>query len=300
MPTRKKTAARGKPGQSRKPARPPRHKAVERVRDIGLDSFIRDFFKPRRPVVLAGASGGWGASSWTLDYLASVAGDISVPVFKSRTPVFRPEVNHAYDRMRVPMRFGDYVKMIKGGRAGDDCYYYLATTPFAKRYPELAKDVDFSYYLTKREKAEPNLWISLSGTVTPLHFDPYEKHNFHALILGRKRFVLYGPEESGFLAPYPPEERIQQFSRIDANDPDLRQFPDFPKARGLECLLEAGDMLFLPMWWWHQVTTESMAISVNLWWDEKSLRRPRGTAGKKSRPDAVRPGRNVLEFRSLL
>lgn len=281
MAARKRRAAGPAPGLSRRPARPPRHKTVERVRDIGLDRFVRDFFKPRRPVVLAGASGGWAAASWTLDHLASVAGDISLPVFKSRTPVFSPEVNHAFDRMRVLMRFGEYVQMMKDGGANDGCYYYLATTPFGKSYPELEKDVDFSYFITKREKAEPHIWISMSGTVTPLHFDPYEKHNLHALIRGRKRFVLYEPEQSRFLTPYPPEERIQQFSRVDLNAPDLRQFPDFPKAQGLECLLEAGDMLFLPMWWWHQVTTESTAISVNLWWDEKSIRRPRGGRRKE-------------------
>lgn len=289
MPTRKTT---GDSGKRRKPARAPQPKAVERVREIGLHSFTRDFFNPRRPVVLAGAAAKWGAAAWTLGHLASVAGNISVPVFKSSTPVFHPEVDHAYDRMRVMMQFGDYVRIVEDGGANDGCYYYLATTPFAGRYPELERDVDFSYFLKKREKAKPHIWISLGGTVTPLHFDPFQKHNFHAVLRGRKRFLLYGPEASDLLSPYSPEERIYHFSRVDINNPDLRQFPNFPKAQGLECLLEEGDMLFLPMWWWHQVTTESTAISVNLWWDERSLRRPR--------PVAVRPRRqDVRAFRSL-
>jgi lysine-specific demethylase 8 len=229
-------------------------------------------------VVLAGAAAKWGASSWTLDHLASVVGDISVPLFKSPTPVFHPEVNHSYDRMRVGVRFSDYVGMVKDGGAGDGYYYYLATTPFTEHYPELGKDVDFSYFLTNKKELHPNIWISMSGTVTPLHFDPFELHNFHAVVRGRKRFVLYEPEAGSFLAPYPSGGRIQHFSQVDLDNPDLRRFPDFPKAHGLECLLEEGDLLFLPMQWWHQVTTERTTISVNLWWSEKSLRRPWGSA----------------------
>lgn len=33
---------------------------------------------------------------------------------------------------------------------------------------------------------------------------------------------------------------------LDIDSPDLERFPDFVKARRFECILEPGDLLFIP------------------------------------------------------
>lgn len=248
-------------------------KPVKRVSRVSVKKFVKDYVTPCKPVVFTGLTKDWKALKlWSFEYLHSIVGNIEVPVYKSPTLVFRPEIQYAFDRVRTMMRFSDYLDALHSGGSRDGYCYYLATVPFTKHYPVLAAQIDFSHFLRESEELEPNVWISTTGTVTPLHADPYETHNFHAVITGEKRFVIYSPKEREKLAPYSPEERIQQFSRIDIDNPELDKFPDFPKAQGWECYLRPGDLLFLPMWWWHQVYTLKPAISVNVWWPESALK----------------------------
>jgi cupin-like protein len=259
-------------GNSRR-MRPRPLKQVKRLSGIGLKEFARDYLTPRKPVVFTDLGKNWEALKlWSFEYLYSIVGNIEVPVYKSSTMVFRPETQYGFDRVRTTMPFRDYLEALKSGGARAGYCYYLATVPFTKQYPVLASQIDCSHFFRESEELELNAWISATGTVTPLHADPFDKHNFHVVITGEKRFVIYAPKDRENLAPYSSEERIQQFSRIDIDNPDLQQFPDFPKAQGWECYLRPGDLLFLPMWWWHQVYTLKPAISVNVWWPESALK----------------------------
>lgn len=50
--------------------------------------------------------------------------------------------------------------------------------------------------------------------------------------------------------------------------PDAPDYQRFPDARGvtfLRVLLQAGDLLFLPEGWFHQVESVSTSLSVNFW-----------------------------------
>ena len=51
-------------------------------------------------------------------------------------------------------------------------------------------------------------------------------------------------------------------------NPDAPDYQRFPKARDVTFLrvtLEAGDLLFLPEGWFHQVESVSTSLSVNFW-----------------------------------
>ena len=50
---------------------------------------------------------------------------------------------------------------------------------------------------------------------------------------------------------------------VDIGEPDLKQYPDLAKAQALEAVLEPGDVLFIPIFWYHYVETRSTSISVN-------------------------------------
>ena len=41
-------------------------------------------------------------------------------------------------------------------------------------------------------------------------------------------------------------------SQVDLEQPDLQKFPRFGRAKRYELMLEPGDMLFIPAFWWHQ------------------------------------------------
>jgi hypothetical protein len=91
-------------------------------------------------------------------------------------------------------------------------------------------------------------------------------HNIFAQVEGRKRFLLFNPDQFDLLYPGPLNTRSQHLSRIDVKAPDLKRFPKAARAEYWEAVVEPGDLLFMPAFWWHQVSAPSLAVSVNYWW----------------------------------
>ncbi|SES48005.1 cupin-like domain-containing protein [Actinokineospora terrae] len=121
-----------------------------------------------------------------------------------------------------------------------------------------------------------NLWISHKGVFTQSHFDELE--NFNIALQGRKRFVLAPP---GFWEYYPRSIRQgfgDKSQAFDFDNVDPRRFPRLVDklAERRELILEPGQMLYLPLGWWHQAESlEDMNINMNFWLkDTKIFRRP--------------------------
>ncbi len=53
---------------------------------------------------------------------------------------------------------------------------------------------------------------------------------------------------------------------LDIENPDLEKFPKFAKANSMECVLEPGDILYIPACWWHNVITLAPSISINVFY----------------------------------
>lgn len=110
--------------------------------------------------------------------------------------------------------------------------------------------------------AEPKIWFGPAGTVTPLHCD-YDD-NLFAQIWGQKRFLLYPPHHAEFL--YLREANPVLFgSRFDPDAPDYEAFPLARQARQIECVVQPGEMLFLPAGWFHHVRAVELSLSANRW-----------------------------------
>lgn len=123
----------------------------------------------------------------------------------------------------------------------------------------------------------PRLWVG--GAVrTQTHQDP--EHNLACVIAGRRRFLLFPPEQVASLyvgpidRPFPPP-----LSLVDPTMPDLERFPKFALALQAARVahLKAGDAIFMPKYWWHHVTSlEPYNVLVNYWWGDEArgLERP--------------------------
>lgn len=108
----------------------------------------------------------------------------------------------------------------------------------------------------------PRYWLGPAGTVTPLHCD-YDD-NLFAQIWGSKRIILSPPHHDEFL--YPREANAILFgSPFDPEAPDYERFPLARQASMIECLVEAGDMLYVPAGWYHQVRSLAFSLSSNRW-----------------------------------
>ncbi|KAF5840817.1 Clavaminate synthase-like protein [Dunaliella salina] len=146
---------------------------------------------------------------------------------------------------------------------------YLAQHPLFDQVPALAADVQTPEYCALSEDEEGgglqavNAWFGPAGTVTPLHTDPY--HNLLAQVVGRKYVRLYAPSHTDALYPFQ-EGLTTNTSQVDLDTPDHERFPLSSKLPHVDCLLEPGQMLFIPKGWWHYVKSLSVSFSVSFWW----------------------------------
>lgn len=115
-------------------------------------------------------------------------------------------------------------------------------------------------YLTRM--GPPRFWLGPAGTVTPLHCD-YDD-NIFAQIWGSKRIFLSPPHHDQFL--YPREANPILFgSPFNPEAADFGQFPLARQALMVECMVNPGDMLYVPAGWYHQVRALSFSLSSNRW-----------------------------------
>jgi hypothetical protein len=108
----------------------------------------------------------------------------------------------------------------------------------------------------------PRFWLGPAGTVTPLHAD-YDD-NLFVQVWGRKRILLAPPHHDVYL--YTREANALLFgSPFDPEAPDYDRFPLARQAALLECVVEAGDLLYVPAGWYHQVRSLTFSLSSNRW-----------------------------------
>ena len=242
---------------------------IERIEKPTKEFFEQYIPTARRPFIITGIAKNWKAySSWTLDYLSNIFGDNEVKVSVSKTKVFGGTLKDGFTKMQKSMKFSEFADLFSLNNKSTDKYYYLQQNSIPNLFPRLEKDIEFPEYVQKKLLNSMNFWIGSGGNITPLHCD--RSDNLLAQLKGRKQIVLFAPGQTNFLYPFPAYSKIARLSQIDIDRPDFKKFPKFQKAKFSECVLEPGEMLFIPAFWWHQVYSldnkELPLISVNFWW----------------------------------
>eukprot|EP00930_Biecheleria_cincta_P047529 TRINITY_DN32965_c0_g1_i1.p1 TRINITY_DN32965_c0_g1~~TRINITY_DN32965_c0_g1_i1.p1 ORF type:complete len:490 (-),score=100.25 TRINITY_DN32965_c0_g1_i1:31-1500(-) len=107
------------------------------------------------------------------------------------------------------------------------------------------------------------LFAGLGGTLYHCHYDL--QPNLHVQLTGRKRFILFPPDNWPNLYPFPVHHDLDRRAMVDLDAPDEGRFPRWRGARGRIVELEPGDALYIPPYWWHHVQsltpeTTSMAM----------------------------------------
>ena len=89
--------------------------------------------------------------------------------------------------------------------------------------------------------------------MTPLHHDT--SNILFAQLHGRKRFFLAAPTETALL-----EGAVGVYAGLDPEKPAASR----ADVRFLRVDLEPGEMLFIPVGWWHHVRALDVSVSVAL------------------------------------
>ena len=134
----------------------------------------------------------------------------------------------------------------------------LIETPLTDRFvpPAFLRHNWFlgSAYDTNRFVASVN--CSMRDSYSPIHVDPYGMQGWMCLLFGRKRWRLYAPEQIPLL--YDMTSRRFFHRRYD----DPARFPLLDMADYWEAEIEAGDLMYFPAGWPHEVVTLEESFGV--------------------------------------
>lgn len=120
------------------------------------------------------------------------------------------------------------------------------------------------------QSAMARIWIG-NRTRAATHYDV--SHNVACVVAGRRRFVLFPPEQVGNLYVGPLDFTIagQPASMADVDRPDFTRFPRFAEAlrHARVAELDPGDAIFIPPLWWHDIAAlEPLNVLINYWWGQ--------------------------------
>lgn len=241
--------------------------------EMSRKDFTPEYLSGSVPVLVTDGLADWPClGRWSPKNLADVGGQIHVRLAGSRSGIFS---NDQFFLEDVSLK--TVVDMITDGR--DSIRYYCILRNIPQHIPQLLQDLRFP---PPTEPSRMNLWFGSSGTVTSLHFDI--ANGLFAQVYGSKRFTIFSPNETSHLYPFPNSSKTNHMSPIDVEKPDVQQFPLFAGARPIAFTIRQGQLLFLPAFWWHDVRSQSVSVSVNAWWwpDPIQFRGPKALAYLKS------------------
>ena len=121
-------------------------------------------------------------------------------------------------------------------------------------------------------------WFGPSGSVSPLHYDPF--HNLLVQVVGYKYVRIYDAEHNRSL--YPREGSLCNNSQVSLDEPQPQAFPLFEETPFHQCLLGPGEALYIPRHAWHYVRSLQTSFSVSFWWGAKMGLRPKAGGGVQS------------------
>ncbi|WP_224369617.1 cupin-like domain-containing protein [Hyalangium versicolor] len=233
------------------------HERLERRADVCASEFFERYYYAHRPIILQGLMKDWPAmENWRPERLAERFGDVQVEVMAGREsdPVHDLEP----DRFRSVMPLRDFIqRLLRGGPTND---LYLTARNFALERPELRSLYDdvrpLEGFLRPVRDRTVKLWVGPAGTLTGLHHDL--SNILFAQVHGRKHFKLIPSFELHCLYNH-----HGVWSEVDATRPDFERFPAYRKVDVVEAVLEPGELLFIPVGWWHWVHALDVSVSVS-------------------------------------
>jgi len=148
--------------------------------------------------------------------------------------------------------------MIRSSNGTNDFYLTANNNSSNKKaLPELWDDIiQIPEYLDGSDRFGGFLWMGPAGTITPFHHDL--TNNFMAQVIGRKRVKIAPSWDMPLM-----NNDYHVFSRIDGRvtGPNPRPAPEEPQI--LECLLNAGEILFLPIGCLHFVEGVETSVTIS-------------------------------------
>jgi len=248
----------------------------------GPEAFLREIVTPCRPVVIRGLVNEWpavqaGARSPTAfrDYLAQFDAGEQTEAFFGEPQIagkyyYRDDMQ-GFNFERRRMRFADALETIVAtlDRPGSPSVY-IGSVPTDQCLPGFSVQNPLTLLASG---IASRIWLGHASNISA-HYDAFD--NVACVIAGSRRFTLFPPDAIGHLYVGPIDNTMagQPVSLAAASAADDERFPLFREVRekALVAELSAGDAIYIPKLWWHQIeATAAFNGLVNYWWDAFSI-----------------------------
>jgi hypothetical protein len=221
------------------------------------EQFKREVEEPSRPVVLTGGMESWPAlSRWNAEYLRERIGQRNITVD------ICPPTGDATQTRAQEMTLAQYIeKGVPELEARDR----MSNTELSLHdFPEVKDDArEPDYYAPERFKTA-SLFLG-QATMSALHYHP-DAEALLCMVHGQNRVALYEPGQVERMYPTPWNRSRFHWSQVNTAKPDLTRHPRFAEAQRWETLLSPGEMVFIPIHWWHAIYRTAFTAAVTWFW----------------------------------
>jgi hypothetical protein len=244
---------------------------ITRIAKVDAVAFVDRYMAGAVPVIVTDAMNGWLATDkWTPAYFRERFGHLNTQIYDNLFTLLDVQ----------PLR--DYIDQYFGSSSENTIGSYARWYVKFKEvdffwsdavFDAIAEDWGHPYFLPNTSYVMPfcksprtvlahrdtfpykGLFISSRGSRTRLHRDPFGTDAVLCQFYGSKRLTFYSPAEDGKV------RRGTKF--VDPKRPNKALFPDFSSATPVyEDELIAGEILYIPSGWFHDVETVADSISV--------------------------------------
>ncbi|GAD82151.1 cupin-like domain-containing protein [Nocardia asteroides] len=212
---------------------------------------LREYIAARQPGLFPGLAADWPAvHRWDFGFLAGLRPNMPIELVRG-------------DRESAATHFtestlGTYMESLARDDAAAETLY-LKEFNLVRRFPQLRADISArkGLFPPRVVAPPPGVWVGPAGARTGAHYDLLG--NIAIVIRGHKRFRLAPPgfvEKADALSTkYDPWARLSALPLTGIRTESVN-----PEERVYEIDLAAGDVLYVPEHWWHEVHNHSASI----------------------------------------
>jgi Cupin-like domain len=228
---------------------------IERVKKLTKEEFIKNYYKPQKPVVITNQIEDWPAfTKWNFGFLKKNAGDKIVPLYDNRKTDYTKKVNEP----DLKMTMSEYIAILEKGPTNLRIFSYN----LLEEVPAMKADMkwpDLDIYMLKNL---PLVFFGGQDAKVFMHYDLDFPNLFHVQFEGKKECVLVDPQETKYMYRLPYSWLCHE--DIDFDNPDFEKFPALKKVKPYITNLQHGEMLYMPEGWWHYMKYLTAGFSLSL------------------------------------
>lgn len=229
---------------------------IPRCRGLSGAAFHRDFYTRNLPVIIEDFATDWPAlDRWTMAFLCEHYGTEEVTYQSGRG---NRDYRHAFVHHETTATLADYIGLVTAGGATND-YYMIAHDRLLDRasFAGLFADMPFDGAILNPDDTHGRVffWLGPKGAITPLHRDL--GNVFLVQIMGRKEVTMIPALEL-----HKVYNEHGYHSEIDFEMFDPAVHPLLSKARIARDVVVPGELLFIPMGWWHHIKALDPVITI--------------------------------------